>query len=48
MKRTGLNFYVEGEFVREGDWQGCDDPADEEAIKELLHELLDTCEEAAN
>jgi len=30
MKRTGLMFCVEGEFVEEGNWQDRDDPAAEE------------------
>lgn len=29
MKHTGILFYVEGEYVTKGDWQGCLDPADE-------------------
>lgn len=32
MKQTGLLFYVEGEYVTESDWEGCDDPGDEEWV----------------
>ena len=30
MKQTGLNFYVEGEYVAESDWRGWDDPGNED------------------
>jgi len=32
MKRSGLSFYVEGEYVRENDWEEFDDPADQDWI----------------
>jgi len=32
MKRTGLSFYVEGEYVRESDWKEVNDPNDQDWI----------------
>ena len=32
MKRTGLNFYVEGQYVTDSDWQDLADPRDQDWI----------------